>query len=375
MQDYKENNFKIGSNGFSGENNGKVYQNDNRKNCNNNININKYEYKEVSEEEIQRRKEKQESERYGLIVNLGNIIKCTGILTDHVSVSREDNIARYTVLNVVNKDTNEFLSDHLQIDFEEVCCSINKKYRIGKLCMIEFMGRVTKYGKGNDRIAVDVTTNNKFYVKRIDKSYTRANPKSYPTNISSIQRSIVDMKLKDKEDYQLMRIINTIREWINDLTRPNNIPDDYIYNYLIHQYLLNKHHNDIYLGELPNYRLNVNHYIDIIHMLNYIYIGLSAVDSSDIITILQSVSIVLCSFMGLNKEKVYKESNGITQFAIKMGLTEKEKYKVVDIIDHMIKDFKLQNVPLVEKDFVIKSSHKFIYDYRELFNIEIIGNY
>lgn len=370
MQDYNQSmrDINMQDNNFSGENNGKVYQIDERKNCNNVITVKKISmYQELSEEELQRRKQRYESKRYGLQSKLGHVIKCIAILTDHVSVSKEDNVARYTLLNIVDKETNEFLSDHMQINKEKVDKSISKKYRDDKLCFVEIIGEVEKYGKDDDRIAVDISKSNSWYIKRIDGSFTKTYVgDSSKADLSDIERIRINSKLQYKDDYEIEQLIHMIKSCINDFTRPNNIPDDYLYNYIIHQYLVNKHHKDIFIGKLPS-RLNINNLVEILHLTNYTYVILEKLSSSDIVTILKLVSLSLCSFMGYENNKRYKECDGISLFANKMNV---KWFEVKDIIDYMIKDFKLIDLPIIPKDEIITTSINLMSNHKLLYKLD-----
>lgn len=362
MQDYKDNNLKIGSNGFSGENNGKINQNDRRK-----VTIvNKYEYKEVPEEELQKRKEKQESKRYGLLSNVGEVKRCLAILTDHVSISKNDNVSRYTLIHVIDKNTNEYLSDHMQIDKEMVDEFISKKYREGKLCLVEIVGEVEKYGNNNDRVAINITKSKNSYIKRADPSFTTIKPQKYNNKITPEQRVRVDIRLQHKDDLELMYIINKLRQLLNYSTQPNNLPDDYVYNFVVNQYLVNSCHKDLYSGNLPYYRMNVNHYIDLIYILSYAFIIVDSITRSDIISIMRMISMTVCSFMGLENNKRYNDCEGIRRFANKIGL---EFWQVKDAINYMVKDFKLDDIKIIPIDKLRKTSQKFLLDKNNLFKI------
>lgn len=261
-------------------NNGKIISNRNKQNSVdksqkitvNNIHLTPEELKERREREI---KEK----RYGLAAKCGTVVKCIGILTSHVTIDKETRTKRYTVKNVVDKVTSEYLTDHMQLE-KDIVDKVIKPEK-GKLYLIEIYGEAYRYGDGVDRYSVDPSLNPHGYVKLIDSEYVNSNYTDYSISIPFTKELSNKIKM-DYSDNQLKNLINYNRQFMNTITSTYNVCNDFIYNFIINQYMCNSSHRSLYESELPLSCLATNDYIDLVYITSYACYILSCSEKGDL---------------------------------------------------------------------------------------------
>lgn len=339
--------------------------NDNSINDNSVTVINNYTYTELSKKELKESKLKEQSARFGLATLCGESVRCYGILIDNI-IGCKDNIDRSTVINLIDLNTGKYLSDHININKSWV-----KRVYNGRLTFIEIYGRVYKYDDGNDRFAIDPTQLKNGYIKRASQliinpyntiDYVKMNTVSY-TEMDEIE----DWLQYDLNTNELKVLIKYLKIYINRLTK-TDIHEDFLYNYIINNYLLNSSQFELFYKEIPMNKLNKNHYVELIYLLSNVIIMLSKNNDNDLITVLNGISKLLLSFMGVVPKLDYKKLNPYNRFKHSLSVSDRQMDYVVN---NIMNNFKIHQCELQYKNELIKEACHFLKPQMENLNRRI----
>lgn len=249
----------------------------------------------LTPEELKERREREINEkRYGLAAKCGEVVKCIGILTSNITMDNKTHTKRYTIKNVVDKVTSEYLTDHMQLEKDVVDRVI--KPEKGELYIIEIYGEVGKYGDGVDRYKVDPSLNPHGYVKLIESDYVNSNYTDYNVTIPFTKELLNKIKL-NYSDNQLKNLINYNRNYMNQITSTYNICKDFIYNFIINQYMCNSSHRSLYESELPMSCLATNEYIDLVFLTSYACYILSCSEKGNLVNDFKCIAKAVYDFI------------------------------------------------------------------------------
>lgn len=246
------------------------YNSNKNKNSNNensfNKNISISYFSKHDEERIIKKECK--AKRYGLMKHEKRLIRCRGLLLHNSRPKNTKNGKMYTVLNIVDSYTGSYLSDHIQLNAEE----IDKTYvkDLNGIYLIEFAGRVYNYDNQRpDAYGVDIT-HEKGFVEILNNEFHVIDDIKY-TNEDSQKMLDFIFNLNLNE---LLMIIDYLRKLINKSTRID-LGENFIYNYAVNQLMFNMNNKDLYSLKLPMEHLTRPHLADLIVVLSNILLYLT----------------------------------------------------------------------------------------------------
>lgn len=281
----------------------------------------------------------------------------------------KNEVERSTVINLIDLNTGKYLSDHINIEKDSVEHITNKTS--SRLVFIEIYGRVYKYDDGYDRYAIDPKKLSNGYVKQLnDKVINPFDVIDYSklNNISYTEMSYIEDWLQyDLNTNELKHILNYLRMYINRLTS-TDLGNDFIYNYIINNYLLNSSQYELYYKELPIKKLNKNHYVELIYLLSNVIIKLSDKNEFSIINALEEISKILLPFMGIIPKLNYKESPLYIQFANNLNVN---KSQLLYVTNNIMRNFEIRPFELQYKNELIKEACHFLKPQMENLNRRI----
>lgn len=355
---------KINDINNSGEINSSFNQSEVINSHNKSIIVNEYIYEEISKEKLKEMRKKEKAARFGLASICGNSVRCIGLLIDNI-ICDSDGIERSTVINLIDLNTGKYLSDHINIERKSVSHILNKEREISepinqRVSFVEIYGRVYKYDDGDDRYAVDPKQLKNGYVRSILEDII--NPinaidytKLYELDCMELS-NIQEWLQLDLNTKQLEKLVDYLRKYINLLTQ-TDLKEDFIYNYVINNYLLNSSQFELYYKELPTNKLNKNHYVELVYLLSNIIIKLSRHDKINVVVLFEEVSKILLSFMGVKPVLKYEETSSFISFNNSLCIGEKVMKYVVNCI---MTNFNIHSFDIPYKNDLIKESCYFL---------------
>lgn len=371
MSNYNDFNNNMGSNHTAGNDINQKFNKSNQNqidkginNINNNITvkINKtvddYEYKELTEKELEKLNKEEKSQRYGMSKYCQQPVRCIGLLKDSIICDKTE-IERSPVLNLIEVNNNNYLSDHINIERELVEDILNTE-PYGVVTLIEIYGRVYKYGEGNDRYSIDPKALKNGYIRKLsDNIINPLETIDYGNNCNLTYEDLVDNEywLQTKlNTNELKALISYLRNYINIITK-NDLCEDFIYNYIINNYLLGLNQFDLYYKEIPDDKLNKNHYVELVYLLINIVVLLSKQDQIKINNLFQEIGKILLSFMGVKPILQYQNEINYIRFGESLGV----KIGTMNfVVNNILKNLSIHPFDVYNKNILIKIANKFI---------------
>ena len=238
---------------FNGNgNNNSLVNKQNRENI-----INKYEINNLipvrkTEKEIE--KEMKETMRPCLRDNVNKLITCFGYV---ISSFQKLGDGWYTVVNVMDRNGN-YLSDHIQLNFKQNIFH----YDFTEGDYIRFTGYVTDYVRSDG--------SKDYSVNIIDKVELIPSKYHYNDELINYDNEIDFGKLRDylsnSNITKINMLLEQMRKELNDLTKYYYI-DDFIYYYILNQFMLNTATYKLYEGELRDQKIKDEIIINIMCIL------------------------------------------------------------------------------------------------------------
>lgn len=256
------------SNTINGDNNGV--------NIKENINIKKIiQPKRISKEEIE--KLKKETMRPLLKDRVGEKITCYGLVVKRYSEYSN----RFTVINVVDKN-GKYVTDHIQLDFKENIYD----YTNDEGDYVKFTGNIKSYSRKNnnpDDYEIDI----------IGKVSV------YPSDFFYIDELIdygeVDLDVNKITDYlsksnmtKIYNLLEKMRDELNILTNDVYVKD-FIYYYIINQYMLNIAVYNMYDGEIRDQGFSEDNILNLINILGSIIFDIKSKEHNHLRNIMDNV--------------------------------------------------------------------------------------
>ena len=324
--------------------NNNKFKSDNENSFNKNMSITY-----ISEKEENKRLEKESKEkRYGLAKHEGEVVRCKGLLLHNNKVKVLKSGKRvYTVINIVDVNTGNFLSDHIQINADVVDKHIYESSN--EIYLIEFAGRVYNYDETRaDAYSVDVAHEKGFLeiqntVHIVDEIESTCGDSKAMTNYLSVLNA-----------NDLAIIIEYLQKLLNKITKAD-FGENFIYNYILNQLMFNTNNKDLCLARLPLEYLRTNHLIDLIVLLSATISYLSTMPESIsylFTNIALCISGVQC-INNFNKSDTCFERYVLRFEASKLKLSPKSAWKVVY---QRVKNFNLQNEQPPTRDLLLESA-------------------
>jgi hypothetical protein len=249
------------------------------------------------------KKEREEKEKITkrpcLRDKLGQKITCFGYIVGKHKYLRH----LYTIVNVVDI-TGEFAADHIQLNFKEDIYD----YTYDKGSYIRFTGVVVAYErKSNGSIDYTVDISKKVMIMSGDYDVLEEYiPKR------KICDDDIDDYLCNQNITKIQDIILNIRNEINDITN-GLFFEDYLYYYVLNQYMLNQATYSIYQGELRDQNINEDCVIGILILLASLLYELKTEDSY-IGEIMSNISIKCNVLQGITEYTCYENNPGLQTF-------------------------------------------------------------
>ena len=260
------------SNTINGDNNSV----NNGVNIKENINIKKIiQPRRISKEEIE--KLKRETMRPLLKDRVGEKITCYGLVVKRYSEYSN----RFTVINVVDKN-GKYVADHIQLDFKENIYD----YTNDEGDYVKFTGNVKSYSRKNnnpDDYEIDI----------IGKVSV------YPSDFFYIDKMIdygeVDLDVNKITDYlsksnmtKIYDLLEKLRYELNMLTDDVYVKD-FIYYYIINQYMLNIAVYNMYDGEIRDQGFSEDNILNLINILGSIIFDIKSKEHNHLRSIMDNV--------------------------------------------------------------------------------------
>lgn len=316
---------------------------------------NEYEYKELSKKELKELRKKEKSARFGLAPLCQKPVRCIGLLIDNI-LGCKDGIERSTVINLVDLNTGKYLSDHINIERNLVTDIIESSDK--RIIFVEIYGRVYKYDDGNDRYSVNPLELKQGYIKQISEVIINPYEVIDYTKVNKLEKG----EIEDIEDWlkyelnttELKLLLEYLRDYINKLTKID-LHENFIYNYIINNYMLNSSQFELFYKELPTDKLNKNHYVELVYLLSNLIIKLSRNEQFNVVDVFEENVKILLPFMGIMNVADYKNRPSYTKFRNLLGIEEKN---MDFVIRNLFSNFKLHPFDIYNKNtIIIESSH------------------
>lgn len=285
---------------------------------NKDVNIKKYIHnkikpKRISKEEIE--KQKKKTMRPHLKDKVGKLITCFGYVVGKYG----DYSDLYTVINVIDIN-GRYAADHIQLDFKEN----EYDYTYDRGCYIRFTGRVIEYNRSNGT--------SDYTIDIIDKVSMFPSKYYYNEDINDhvdFDVSGINNILSRSNMTKVYNILENIRDKINDLT-DYYFMNDFIYYYVINQYMLNTVAYNIYDGELRDQGFDDNIILDIIMILGSTLYDLTHNEQLDLSDILSSICYKCNVIQGVFAYNGLENNPKFMKFIQKnIGLYGKRKCKAI----------------------------------------------
>lgn len=233
-------------------------------NINNSTNVyNKQISYTTKEQERSKLKENCKNKRYGLMLYQDEIVRCRGLLLHNKppKIIKSTNKEIYTVINITDINTGFYLSDHIQIDAKVVDDVISRD--LNDVFLIEFAGKVYNYDESRkDAYSIDVTHENGFVRILSSRLFITEEIDCGLEDSKKMITYLLNLNRNHK-----LTIIDELRKSINDYTR-NDLGENFLYNYIINQFMCNMNNIDLYHLKLPLEHITDDKMIDIIVLLS-----------------------------------------------------------------------------------------------------------
>ena len=333
------------SNVLNNSNNNKFKNNsDNENSFNKNMSITY-----ISEKEEKKRLEKESKEkRYGLAKHEQEMIRCRGLLLHNNKVKVLNSGKRvYTVINIVDSITGNFLSDHIQINADVVDEYIDESSR--EIYLIEFGGRVYNYDETRpDAYSVDVAHEKGFL--EIQNTFHMVNEiEVYCGDVKVMKDYLSNLNVNE-----LAIIIEYLRKLLNNMTK-SDLGENFIYNYILNQLMFNMNNKDLCSMRLPLEHLRTNHLIDFIVLLSSTINYLTTIPES-ISYLFTNIALCISGIQCITRFD--KSGAGFDRYVLtfetsKMKLNPNNAWAVVR---QRVKNFNLQNEKPPTREQLLESA-------------------
>ena len=263
-----------------------------------NINISNYNFTHL-EDPV-----KNSSNRTKLKDRVGKQVKLWAYAIDEYKNFINDGFVRYTVINV--HDGEEYIADHLQIDIPHELYDKNIRHNI-----IWFRGIVKSYAEGSKQSV---------YVNKLNLSDSNnlILNSDYIKNISTINYNDIISQRNECRKYKSEEKIDLLQKYINELNHLiNNMPRNFISNYIINQYTINYDPDSVNRSDLYMIRNDDNSIMEILILVLSIIKKLSTGEFKDTYSIFRYINWILNSMQGFDNQeefltkgycKIYKDS-------------------------------------------------------------------
>lgn len=256
------------SNTINGDNNGV--------NIKENINIKKIiQPRRISKEEIE--KLKKETMRPLLKDRVGEKITCHGLVVKRY----DDCSSRFTVINVVDKNGN-YVADHIQLNFKENIYD----YTNDKGDYIKFTGIVNRYNRKH---------NNKddYMIDIIGKVSIYSSDFFYINDIIDCDKINLDVNkitdyLSKSNMTKIYNLLEKMRDELNILTDDVCVKD-FVYYYIINQYMLNTAVYNMYDGEIRDQGFSEYNILNLINIIGSIIFDIKSKEHNHLRNIMDNV--------------------------------------------------------------------------------------
>lgn len=259
----------------------------------NNIKITKIINKPERLNEKQKEELRNKTQRPYLRHKLNQRICCFGYVVGKHKYSK-----RYTVINLVDIN-GRYVADHVQLDLKED----EFEYYENNMIMIKFKGIVKEYNRNDGSLDYEID----LIEKPIILSHTYFNMNqlivydNMDINIDKINDFITTCKLDS-----LMDILNKLRDDINKSTS-YDFGENFIYSYIINQYMLNTATYNLYNNEFEDSNINEDIILDLIIISSFIFYILTSVDHIGIEYLFKSISYICDILQGVHCENKSNE--------------------------------------------------------------------
>ena len=212
--------------------------------------------KRVSSEELE--KMKKETMRPLLKDKVWDKITCFGLVVKKYGPYSK----RYTVINIIDK-SGRFVADHIQLDFKEDIYD----YTYDKGDYIKFTGVVKPYERQNIK-------SSDYMIDIIDKVSIYPSKIYYNGEVIDVNKMNIDLDrisnfLSKSNMTKLYDLLELLRFKLNILT-DDLFVNNFIYYYIINQYMLNTAVYNVYDGQIRDQGFNGNIIIDLIKIISSI---------------------------------------------------------------------------------------------------------
>lgn len=274
------------------------------------------EPKRMSKEE--RKKQMEETMRPHLKDRVGNHITVFAFITG--KYRNYEN--RFTIINLLDINTNRFVADHIQIDLNPNIFDYSK----AQGSFVKISGIVKPYDKnGGEDYTIKVSEKVEILCSEFnDLGNVIKYDSLTQTDIETISKMLKECNMTDMYD-----MIEEVREKINDITA-DMFGEDYLYNYTLCQYFLNQAVYNIYNGELRDQGFNEDMVVEIFVILCNLLTILTYTDSISLNKSLFAIVQFCNIYQGVETYEDYKKNKGFIEFCNKkLGITGNRKIKYI----------------------------------------------
>ena len=281
-----------------GVNNGKLNQYNIDNTINNNIKIIKESEKPKRKNKEEIEKMKKEVQRPYLKHKLNEIVHCFGYI-----VGRYRNTNRYTVINIVDVDGN-YVADHIQLDLQNYENELIKPLGENSIYFIRFKGMVRQYIRQDKTIDYEIRLIDKPIVFSIIYYNMQG---SIDYDIEKVNKNKIINYLSTTPIDDLYNLLEKLKDEVNDLTR-HEFGLNYVYSYVVNQYMLNSATYDLYNQLLHKKDLNEDLILDLIILLSSIVYIFKYNEQVTLVYMMKYISYMCDILQGiLNQNKTTEE--------------------------------------------------------------------
>ena len=229
----------------------------------------------ISKEEVE--KMKKETMRPLLKDRVGEKITCYGLLVKRYN----EYSSRFTVINVVDKN-GKYVADHIQLNFKENIYD----YTYDRGDYIKFTGTIKPYTRNpnsSDDYMIDI-------IGKVSMYYSDF---FYIDNILDYEKIELDVNgitdyLSKSNMTKIYDLLEKLRSELNMLTDDVCV-EDFVYYYIINQYMLNTAVYNMYDGELRDQGFTGDNILNLINILGSIIFDIKSKEHNHLRNIMNNV--------------------------------------------------------------------------------------
>ena len=242
----------------------------------------------LTPEEVEKLKE--QTQRPYLKHKLNEQVCCFGYV-----VGRYRNSDRFTVINIVDSQ-GRYVTDHIQLDFKEN--EFKYEHYESNPTFIQMKGVVKSYNRIDGSLDYEINLSEKPIILS-ENYYNRTGIINYEDcyNINKINDFLSMNNIEE-----LYKVINKLRLTINTLSL-DDFNENFIYDYVINQYMLNTVTYDLYNNSFNNVGVSDDSLIDLIIILSSIVYILNSVEIISLSYIFKFISYICNVLQGVEYDK------------------------------------------------------------------------